>query len=86
MIMLLTWMALKMLAAEAVNNKATPPPAGRVQSVTLKMISERDAQIEAFHSEEYWSVQTELEVSQGVKLNASVVEASLLYIHSGSAR
>ena len=34
--------------------------AGRVQSVSLKLIVEREMQIEAFNSEEYWSIQASL--------------------------
>lgn len=34
--------------------------AGRVQSVALKMICERDAQVSAFIPEEYWSLEAEL--------------------------
>ena len=35
--------------------------AGRVQSVALRMICEREAEIEAFVPQEYWSIHTELE-------------------------
>ena len=34
--------------------------AGRVQSVALKLISEREDEIDAFISEEYWSVEAKL--------------------------
>jgi DNA topoisomerase-1 len=34
--------------------------AGRVQSVALRLICEREAEIEAFRSREYWSVEAEL--------------------------
>ena len=36
--------------------------AGRVQSVALKMISDREKEIEAFIPEEYWSIDAELKV------------------------
>lgn len=35
--------------------------AGRVQSVALRLICEREAEINVFESEEYWSLETELE-------------------------
>ena len=35
--------------------------AGRVQSVALKMIVEREREIRAFIPEEYWTVQADLE-------------------------
>ena len=39
--------------------------AGRVQSVALKMIVEREREIRAFVPEEYWTVQADLEASAG---------------------
>ena len=39
--------------------------AGRVQSVALRLICEREAEIEAFVSEEYWSVEAELGKADG---------------------
>jgi len=38
--------------------------AGRVQSVAVKLIVDREREIEAFKSEEYWSIETELEGSR----------------------
>jgi DNA topoisomerase-1 len=38
--------------------------AGRVQSVALKMVCDRQADIEAFKSEEYWNLSAELGASQ----------------------
>ncbi|MBO4748700.1 MAG: type I DNA topoisomerase [Lachnospiraceae bacterium] len=43
--------------------------AGRVQSVALRIICDREAEIEAFKPEEYWSVEAELKVP-GVRKNA----------------
>ena len=40
--------------------------AGRVQSVALRMICEREEEIEAFVPVEYWSIHTELEKDGGV--------------------
>lgn len=40
--------------------------AGRVQSVALKMIVEREREIRAFEPEEYWTVQADLEQSEAV--------------------
>ena len=40
--------------------------AGRVQSVALRMICEREEEIEAFVPVEYWSIHTELEKEGGV--------------------
>ena len=37
--------------------------AGRVQSVALKMIVEREREIRAFQPEEYWTVQADLEAT-----------------------
>ncbi|MBI2593234.1 type I DNA topoisomerase [Candidatus Daviesbacteria bacterium] len=38
--------------------------AGRVQSVTLRLIVEREREIEAFNAEEYWSIEVTLESSR----------------------
>lgn len=48
--------------------------AGRVQSVSLKLIVEREMQIEAFKSEEYWSVKVSLETT-----NKEIFESRLTY-------
>ncbi len=37
--------------------------AGRVQSVTVRMVCEREAQIEAFTAQEYWSITAQLEAA-----------------------
>ena len=48
--------------------------AGRVQSVALKMIVEREREIRAFEPEEYWTVQTDLE--QALQVSASENEST----------
>ncbi len=44
--------------------------AGRVQSVALRLICEREAEIEAFRAEEYWSIETKLHNTDGVPFMA----------------
>jgi len=44
--------------------------AGRVQSVTLRIIVEREMEIEAFRNQEYWSVKAVLENARGVTYEA----------------
>ncbi len=39
--------------------------AGRVQSVALRLICEREAEIEAFRAEEYWSVEAAMTTTRG---------------------
>lgn len=39
--------------------------AGRVQSVALRLIVEREQEINAFKAEEYWSIEAELEIARG---------------------
>ena len=39
--------------------------AGRVQSVALRLICEREAEIEAFRAQEYWTVEALLETPRG---------------------
>lgn len=46
-----------------------------MQSVALRLISEREADIEAFQAEEYWSIEAKLSTSEGSELHASVAEA-----------
>lgn len=45
--------------------------AGRVQSVALKFITDREKEIEAFKSEEYWSIEATLKAKNG-QLQASL--------------
>ena len=44
--------------------------AGRVQSVALRLICEREAEIETFISEEYWSIETVLGLQPGEQFKA----------------
>lgn len=44
--------------------------AGRVQSVALRLICEREAEIEAFTAEEYWSIEAKLHNAEGVPFMA----------------
>jgi len=46
--------------------------AGRVQSVALRLICEREAEIEAFKPEEYWSVTTDFTTAEGAKFSADL--------------
>eukprot|EP00752_Nemacystus_decipiens_P000943 g943.t1 len=39
--------------------------AGRVQSVALRLICEREAEIEAFRAQEYWSIDAQMENAEG---------------------
>lgn len=39
--------------------------AGRVQSVALRLICERETEIEAFNAQEYWSIQAKLQTPEG---------------------
>lgn len=53
--------------------------AGRVQSVALRLIVEREREIDAFKSEEYWSIGAKLEASsknQEVTFVANLIEAN----------
>src|SRR5271170_859020 len=44
--------------------------AGRVQSVALRLICEREAEIEAFKSREYWTIEAEFTTEAGEKFTA----------------
>ncbi len=48
--------------------------AGRVQSVALRIICDREEEIEAFKSEEYWDIKIDLESAANIPFTASVVE------------
>lgn len=44
--------------------------AGRVQSVALRLVCERESEIEAFNSQEYWSIHTRLQTPEGATFMA----------------
>jgi DNA topoisomerase-1 len=44
--------------------------AGRVQSVALRLICEREDEIEKFNSQEYWSIETLMKNKDGARFNA----------------
>jgi len=46
--------------------------AGRVQSVALRMICERETEIEKFKPQEYWSVQAAFDTGSGVMVDANL--------------
>lgn len=48
--------------------------AGRVQSVALRLICERDAEIEKFVSQEYWDIKAEMLTGAGAMVNARLIE------------
>ena len=47
--------------------------AGRVQSVCLRLIVEREMEIEAFNAQEYWTVDAELATPRGATFTAKLV-------------
>ncbi len=47
--------------------------AGRVQSVCLRLIVEREMEIEAFHAQEFWSVEAVLATPRGQEFQARLV-------------
>ncbi len=46
--------------------------AGRVQSVALRLICEREAEIEVFKPQEYWSIEAKLHTADGVPFTAKL--------------
>src|SRR5690242_10085016 len=44
--------------------------AGRVQSVALRLVCEREAEIEAFRAREYWTIEVEFETEAGERFTA----------------
>ncbi len=50
--------------------------AGRVQSVALRLICEREAEIEAFNAQEYWSLETLLHSKDGAPFTARLTTLS----------
>ena len=47
--------------------------AGRVQSVALRLVCERELEIEAFDPREYWTVEADFETTEGKPLTAKLV-------------
>lgn len=47
--------------------------AGRVQSVALRLVCDREAEIEAFRSEEYWTIEALLATEKGEEVRARLV-------------
>ena len=48
--------------------------AGRVQSVSLRLICERELEIESFRAREYWSIDVDLKTPSGEAFTASLTE------------
>jgi len=48
--------------------------AGRVQSVSLRLICDREDEIENFKSEEYWDIKLDLKTAQNDEFQANLVE------------
>src|SRR3546814_11679769 len=48
--------------------------AGRVQSVALRLICERETEIEAFRAREYWTIAAEFLNKDGQKVSARLFE------------
>ena len=46
--------------------------AGRVQSVALRLVCEREREIEVFKADEYWSIETRLETDKNKKFSAKL--------------
>ena len=60
--------------------------AGRVQSVALRLIVEREQEIDAFQSEEYWSIEAALAPKSKNGTEAQTFTAALLRLHGDKAR
>ena len=54
----------------------TPAAAGRVQSVALRLVAEREAEIEAHVPREYWSVSARLRAPDARAFDARLTQAS----------
>jgi len=59
--------------------------AGRVQSVALRLVVEREREIDAFIQREYWSIEAELNKHGAAVTKANVFVASLARIHGDKA-
>ena len=60
--------------------------AGRVQSVALRLIVEREQEIEAFESDEYWSIEAQLVPKSKNGAEAQTFTADLLRLHGSKSR
>jgi DNA topoisomerase I len=66
--------------------------AGRVQSVALRLVVEREQEIEAFRPQEYWSIDTELAAATGnfaarlIQLDGKKIEKLSLTNHAEAER
>ena len=60
--------------------------AGRVQSVALRLIVEREQEIEAFESDEYWSIEANLAPKSNNGAEAQTFTADLLRLHGSKSR
>ncbi len=47
--------------------------AGRVQSVALRLVCDRELEIEAFRAQEYWTIEADLQTASGASLTARIV-------------
>ncbi|MBX2833920.1 MAG: type I DNA topoisomerase [Micavibrio sp.] len=50
--------------------------AGRVQSVALRLICERESEIEIFKADEYWTIETKMHTAEGVPFMARLTHLS----------
>ncbi len=60
--------------------------AGRVQSVALRLICEREEEIRAFVPEEYWTLEVDYETPEGQAFTARLVRVGELELEQGSLR
>lgn len=59
------------------------PSAGRVQSAALRILAEREKEIQSFIPQEYWNIEAELERENGEKFIASIKVPKPLDIKTG---
>lgn len=57
--------------------------AGRVQSVALRLLSERESEIEAFQPQEFWTFSVTLQLPSGGTLAAELAEVPTRKPYSG---
>ena len=60
--------------------------AGRVQSAALRLIVEREKEIQAFHPQEYWSIEAELKKKEGSAKDKKIFKAALEKIDDQKAQ